>query len=70
MYPRFVERRIREAMADTRVVLICGPRQSGKTTLAQQIAGADMTFVTLDDPTALDAATADPSISFAASTVR
>ena len=60
MYPRFVERRVREAMTDTRVVLICGPRQSGKTTLAQQIAGADMPFVTLDDPTVLDAATADP----------
>ena len=60
MYPRFVERRVREAMTDTRVVLICGPRQSGKTTLAQHIAGADMPFVTLDDPTVLDAATADP----------
>ena len=32
MYPRFVERRVREAMADTRVALICGPRQSEKTT--------------------------------------
>ena len=60
MYPRFVEGRIREALADTRVVLICGPRQSGKTTLAQQVTGADMPFVTLDDATALDAATTDP----------
>ncbi len=60
MYPRFVEGRIREALADTRVVLICGPRQSGKTTLAQQVAGADMPFVTLDDATALDAAATDP----------
>ena len=31
MYRRFVERRVREEMADTGVVLICGPRQSGKT---------------------------------------
>ena len=60
MYPRFVERRIREAMADTRVVLICGPRQSGKTTLARWIAGDDIPFVTLDDATAFAAASADP----------
>ena len=33
MYPRHVEKRVREALADTRVVLLSGPRQSGKTTL-------------------------------------
>ena len=60
MYPRFVERRIREALADTRVVLICGPRQSGKTTLARRIADDVIPFVTLDDATALDAASSDP----------
>lgn len=60
MYARFVERRIREALADTRVVLVCGPRQSGKTTLVEQIAGDDMPFVTLDDATALEAASDDP----------
>ena len=60
MYPRFVEQRVREALNDTRVVLICGPRQSGKTTLAQRIAGAKLRFVTLDDATALDAASRDP----------
>ena len=60
MYPRFVERRIQEALADTRAVMICGPRQSGKTTLAQQVADANRPFVTLDEATALRAATADP----------
>ena len=60
MYPRFVKQRIREALADTRVVLLCGPRQSGKTTLARQIAGEAIPFVTLDDATTLDAAMADP----------
>ena len=60
MHPRFVERRVREALADTRVVLVCGPRQSGKTTLAERTAGADMPFVTLDDATALEAALSDP----------
>ena len=60
MYPRFVERRVRESLGDTRVVLLCGPRQSGKTTLAQRIAADAIPFVTLDDATALDAASADP----------
>ena len=60
MYPRFIERRIRDALSDTRVVMIAGPRQSGKTTLARKIAGDDIPFLTLDDATTLDAATADP----------
>lgn len=60
MYLRFVERRIREALEDTRVVLVCGPRQSGKTTLAQQIAGDAIPFITLDDATTCEAASTDP----------
>ena len=60
MYPRFIERQIREAMTDTRVVLLCGPRQSGKTTLAERIADDSIPFVSLDDATTLDAALSDP----------
>lgn len=60
MHPRLISRQITDAMADTRVVLIAGPRQSGKTTLAQQIAGDDIPFFTLDDATQLSAARADP----------
>lgn len=60
MYPRFIERRIREALEDTRVVLVCGPRQSGKTTLVRQIAGDDVPYVTLDIQTTLNAAENDP----------
>ena len=60
MYPRFVEQRVQEALIDTRVVLLCGPRQSGKTTLARRIAGEANPFVTLDDATTLDAALSDP----------
>ena len=60
MYPRFVETRVQEALVDTRVVLLCGPRQSGKTTLVQRIAGDAIPFFTLDDATALTAASADP----------
>ena len=60
MYPRFLERRVRGALTDTRVVLLCGPRQSGKTTLARRIAGDPMPFHTLDDTTALNSASDDP----------
>ena len=35
LYPRFIERRLTEALEDSPVVLIQGPRQCGKTTLAQ-----------------------------------
>ncbi|MYK14917.1 MAG: AAA family ATPase, partial [Rhodospirillaceae bacterium] len=61
MYPRFMERQVREALKDTRVVLLCGPRQSGKTTLAQLIAGDAILFFTLDDATTLEAALSDPA---------
>ena len=60
MYRRLVEHRIRVAMEDTRVVMLCGPRQSGKTTLMQWIAGTDIPFFTLDDPITLEAASTDP----------
>jgi len=60
MYERFAKNRIEEALADTRVVLISGPRQSGKTTLATDIAAEEIPFFTLDDPTVLAAANDDP----------
>ena len=37
IYPRFVEPRLVQALGDSPVVLIHGPRQSGKTTLAQMV---------------------------------
>ncbi len=47
---RHAEARIRAALADTRIVAIVGPRQSGKTTLARRIAeDGGRPFVTLDD---------------------
>ena len=60
MYPRFVKRHVVEALTDTRVVLLCGPRQSGKTTLAREIAGDDIPFFSLDDSTVLESASIDP----------
>jgi hypothetical protein len=50
---------LQEALGDTPAVLINGPRQSGKTTLARQC-GEDMPYLSLDDATRLSAARADP----------
>ena len=61
MYSRFVERRVGEALADTPVVLIVGPRRAGKTTLARKMAEEGRTYITLDDRTVLDAALSDPN---------
>jgi hypothetical protein len=48
-------------MEDTPVVLLLGPRQSGKTTLVTSIASAaGIPYRTLDDATVLSAAAADP----------
>jgi predicted AAA+ superfamily ATPase len=60
MYPRFAKARVEEALSDTRVVLISGPRQSGKTTLATDIASDKTPFLTLDDANVLRSAIDDP----------
>ena len=52
MYRRNILRKLVAALADTRVVLLNGARQVGKSTLARELAqqrgGA---YLTLDDPT-------------------
>lgn len=61
LYPRLIETRVAEAMADTPVVLIAGPRQAGKTTLVQRIAdNQGLRYLTLDDDLTLLAAREDP----------
>lgn len=62
MYERAVEASIVEAWADTPVVLIHGPRQAGKSTLAQHLARTRLgaAYVTLDDAITLAAARSDP----------
>jgi predicted AAA+ superfamily ATPase len=61
-----VERHLRplvlEALNDTRVVVVLGARQVGKSTLVQDIATRDRpaTILTLDDQATRDAAAADP----------
>lgn len=61
MFERFVERRVEEALADTPVVLIVGPRRAGKTTLVRKMAEAGRSYITLDDQTVLEAAQSDPA---------
>lgn len=60
LYPRWIESRIAEAMADTPVVLLAGPRQAGKTTLVRQVAGNGLRYLTLDDELTLLSAREDP----------
>ncbi len=60
MYSRLAEQHVRSALTNTRVALLIGPRQAGKTTLAQIVAGPDMRYMSLDDPTVLSAAETDP----------
>jgi predicted AAA+ superfamily ATPase len=61
LFPRFIEASIREALTDTRVVAIAGPRQSGKSTLARSIAGRSATYLSLDEAVNLKADADDPT---------
>lgn len=60
LYPRLLEPHVIEAMADTPVVFVAGPRQAGKTTLVLRMAEQGMRYLTLDDELALLAAKEDP----------
>ena len=62
MIKRHVTARVLEALADTPVVLLNGPRQAGKSTLAQGVASHEhpARYLTLDDATTLAAARNDP----------
>jgi len=62
LYARHATDQVETALTDTPVVAIVGPRQSGKSTLAEQIAldrGASM--VSLDEVASRAAANADPT---------
>lgn len=61
IFPRYIRPRLLEALADTPAVLIHGPRQCGKTTLAQLV-GEELgyRYFTFDDATVLAAAREDP----------
>ena len=60
-HARFAEVRLEEALQDTPVVLIHGPRQSGKTTLAQKFGKSQgYAYFTFDDDISRSAARTDP----------
>jgi hypothetical protein len=61
-FPRFVAPRLRESLADSPVVLIHGPRQSGKTTLARSVGEPrGYRYYSFDDDVARAAAEMDPA---------
>jgi predicted AAA+ superfamily ATPase len=62
LYPRRATALAAEALADTRVVVINGARQTGKSTLARLLTGSapGVEAYFLDDATARDAARSDP----------
>src|SRR5579862_731836 len=61
MIHRHAEHQILEALTDTPVVLIHGPRQAGKSTLAQAIGKqTGARYLTLDDPMPRAMAVDDP----------
>lgn len=60
IYARWQKNRTKQAMKTRRVVLLCGARQCGKSTLAKQIATQEATYLTLDDLAARELAQHDP----------
>ncbi len=66
VYPRLIEPHLVEALADSPAVLIHGPRQCGKTTLARIVGSSrGYSYVTFDDDVVWSAAQGDP-LGFAA----
>lgn len=58
--PRILESSLKEALADTPVVCLLGPRQCGKTTLAQSF-DSERAFVSLDEDNYYQVASMDPA---------
>ncbi len=60
-FPRYLAPRLRESLADTPAVLIHGPRQSGKTTLARAVGEPrGYRYLSFDDEALRQAAARDP----------
>ena len=69
LFPRRLAPVIKTALADTPVVCLLGPRQSGKTTLALQLA-PDRAFFSFDDSGYQRTAASDPPALLQACRVR
>jgi predicted AAA+ superfamily ATPase len=62
LHPRLAAPSLEAALEDSPVVLVHGPRQCGKTTLAQAVGAAKgYAYFSFDDTVALEAATSDPA---------
>ena len=61
LIPRLSAKRVADALKDTPVVMVTGPRQAGKTTLVQEFVDDKRRYVTLDDDTVLAGARGDPA---------
>lgn len=59
---RTLETFLRTAANQFPVVLLTGARQVGKTTLLRHLSGSERSYVTLDDPLALNLAKTDPAL--------
>lgn len=59
MFPRYAKQAIDVALQDTRVVLVTGPRQVGKTTLVRELSTSGRTFLSFDEPGVYEAARRD-----------
>jgi predicted AAA+ superfamily ATPase len=59
-FGRWLTESVRRAFKTRRIVILSGARQTGKTTLCRQIAGAGDILRTLDDTALLNAALTDP----------
>ena len=60
IYPRWQKATIKRVMPERRVLMLSGPRQSGKTTLARELESDRTEYRTLDDGTLREAAENDP----------
>ena len=61
-YPRTMRPCWLDASTEFPVLLLTGPRQVGKTTLLQHVAGRERRYVTLDDPATRSLAIEDPAL--------
>lgn len=60
LHPRYLQSKLQIALSDTPVVCLLGARQSGKTTLTQQLED-QRTYINFDDAAILTAAQQDPT---------